>query len=340
MSDDDVDGLFPLYLGALGALSLYWLTIPKPKPPDLTGKKVVITGANSGIGKGLTEVCALAGGHVIMAVRDTRLGTSIKHDLVNKYNNKKLIIDVEELDLQSLDSIDSFVVSQSNVDILINNAAVLQPKQTIYAAKNHLVESTMLTNYVGPFYLTMKLLPNLINSAKLNNSYSHIINVSSKLERNANVTLSNYRSIFNAKNDDYSCWDAYANSKLLNILFTMELQKRLRPDSKVVVAAVTPGLVNTSLDRHMHSMQLTRYLTYPLKQIFLKSPENSALEIINLTGVTPRSDAGRDRDIIPYYSNLKAIKPGNAVFQEEKTNEKLAGEVFRYTMDLLGLKEE
>ena len=339
MSDDDGDSLLPFYFGALGALSLYWLTIPKPKPPDLTGKKIVITGASSGIGKGLTEVCALAGGHVIMAVRDTKLGTRIKHDLVNKYN-KKLIIDVEELDLQSLDSIDNFVVSQSNVDILINNAAVLQPNYTLHTTKNHLIESTMLTNYIGPFYLTMKLLPNLINSAELNNSYSHVINVSSKLEKNATITLSNYRSIFNEKNDfiPYSCWDAYANSKLFNILFTIELQKRLLPNSKVVVAAVTPGLVNTSLDRHMHSLQLTRYLTYPLKQIFLKSPENSALEIINLTGLTPRGDT--DCDIIPYYSNLKAIKPGNAVFQEGKTNEKLAEEVFNYTMDMLGLNKK
>ncbi len=338
MNDDDGDSLLPFYYGALGALSLYWLTIPKPKPPDLTGKKVVITGASSGIGKGLTEVCALAGGHVIMAVRDTKLGTRIKHDLVSKYNKKKLTIDVEELDLQSLDSIDNFVASQSNVDILINNAAVLQPNYTLHTTKNKLIESTMLTNYIGPFYLTMKLLPNLINSTELNNSYSHIINVSSKLEKNATITLSNYKSILNEKNDNYSCWDAYANSKLFNILFTIELQKRLLPNSKVVVAAVTPGLVNTSLDRHMHSLQLTRYLTYPLKQIFLKSPEISALEIINLTGLTPRSDT--DCDIIPYYSNLKAIKPGNAVFQEEKTNEKLAQEVFNYTMDMLGLNKK
>lgn len=337
MTEDDNDSLYPYYFGAVGALSLYWLTIPREqKVPDLTGKRVIITGASSGIGKGLTEVCATAGGHVIMAVRDVILGEKVKDSIINKYRNKKLSIDVEELDLQSLESIDKFASTQSNVDVLINNAGILQPKHTLHAAKSHLLfESTMLTNYVGPFYLTMRLLPSLINSAKLNNSYSHIINVSSKLEKNANITMSNFKTIFDGKSDNYSCWDAYAETKLLNIMFTIELQKRLL-HNKVVAVAVTPGLVNTSLDRHV-SHPLMRYVTYPFKHIFLKSPETSALAIVNLTALTPPGDV--DSKVIPYYSNMKAMQPANKVFEDNGATERLAEEIFNYTMDRLGLSK-
>ena len=335
MTDDDNDSLYPYYFGAVGALSLYWLTIPREqKLPDLTGKRVIITGASSGIGKGLTEICAIAGGHVIMAVRDTELGRREKDIIINKYRNKKLSIAVEELDLQSLESIDKFASTQSNVDVLINNAGILQPKYSLHATKSHLFESTMLTNYVGPFYLTMRLLPSMINSAKLKNSYSHIINVSSKLEKNANITMSNFKTIFNGKSDSYSCWDAYAESKLLNIMFTIELQKRLL-QNKVIAVAVTPGLVNTSLDRHVHSHPLMRYVTYPFKRIFLKSPETSALAIVNLTALTPPGDV--DSKVIPYYSNMKAIQPANKVFEDNRETERLAQEIFNHTMDRLGL---
>ena len=172
--------------------------------PDLRGRSVVITGANSGIGRAAASALSRAGATVILAVRDIAKGAAAASGMSGS-------VTVRCLDLADLTSIRSFAESlEEPIDILIDNAGVMAvPQQPTTDG----FELQIGTNHLGHFALTNLLLP-LITE--------RIVVVSSELHRRGRIDLDD----LNWERRPYKAWDAYAQSKLANLLFMRELQRR------------------------------------------------------------------------------------------------------------------
>ncbi len=206
--------------------------------PDQTGRTAVITGANTGLGFETAKALAAAGAHVVIAVRDTAKGKQAAAQLPGT-------VTVQELDLTSLASVreaaEALKGGHAKIDLLINNAGVMTtPKGTTKDG----FELQFGTNHLGHFALTGLLL-----DAILDVEGARIVTVSSNGHKMGGAIhfddLQWERS--------YSRMGAYTQSKLANLLFTYELQRRLAPRGKTIALAAHPGTSNTELARNLPS---------------------------------------------------------------------------------------
>ncbi|KIE24996.1 oxidoreductase [Streptomyces sp. MUSC 125] len=198
--------------------------------PDLTGRTVVITGANSGIGFAAARALARAGAHVVFAVRDLARGGAAAAKVGGS-------TEVRRLDLADLDSVREFAAGwQRPLDVLINNAGVMMlPEQRTKQG----FEMQFGTNHLGHFALTNLLLPHVTD---------RVVTVSSGLHRGGDGVIHFADVNLTGR---YSPTRAYAQSKLANLLFTLELQRRLSEVGSAVRAlAVHPGYAATNLQSH------------------------------------------------------------------------------------------
>ena len=183
---------------------------------DMKGKVCVVTGANSGIGKETALALAGMGATVVMVVRSIERGEKAKNEILSQTTNAS--IDLMTCDISLMESIRHFATEfkqkYTQLDVLINNAgAVFNNRQ----ATKEGFERTVAANYIGPFLLTNELLPLLKASAP-----SRIINVSSGLHKSGKIDLNDLQSTKN-----YNGMKVYSNSKLMVIMFTYELARRL-----------------------------------------------------------------------------------------------------------------
>lgn len=233
---------------------------------SLAGKVVVVTGANTGIGRETALTLARKKARVIMACRDMDKCLQARKDIALESRNKHIYC--EECDLASQESIRNFAQlvnhREERLDLLINNAGVMRCKKS-YTKEG--IELQLGTNHMGHFLLTLLLLDKLKASAP-----SRIINVSSTAHRHGRINFSDLNSTQN-----YDEGQAYAQSKLANIMFTRELAVRLE-GSGVTCNAVHPGMVYTDIGRHMSINQswLAKVLLHPLLWLFLKTPRQGA----------------------------------------------------------------
>ncbi|KAH9546199.1 hypothetical protein CY35_12G082000 [Sphagnum magellanicum] len=229
---------------------------------ELHSKTVIITGTTSGIGKETARVFAKKGAHVIMAVRNTKLGEEMKHKFLEETPNA--IVDVMPLDLSSLASIRKFVedfnARNLPLNILINNAGT-------YARKFELSEDGMekifATNHIGPFLLTNLLLDKMEITAKETNKEGHIVIVSSS----AHFWALKEGITFDKLNEK----TRYAQSKLASILYVKELSRHLQEKgSNVMANALHPGAIRTKLVNESMGLFM-RYLLFILLGPFWKT---------------------------------------------------------------------
>ncbi|MEU9979105.1 oxidoreductase [Streptomyces sp. NPDC051014] len=195
--------------------------------PDLTGRTAVVTGANSGIGRTAADALARAGAHVVLAVRDPERGRAAAAGLTGS-------TEVRRLDLADLASVREFTAGWDRpLDLLINNAGVMMlPEQSTADG----FEMQFGTNHLGHFALTNLLLPYLTD---------RVVTLSSGLHRGGDGVI--HFADVNLRGR-YSPNRAYAQSKLANLLFTLELQRRLtEAGSPVRALAAHPGYAATNL---------------------------------------------------------------------------------------------
>jgi len=194
--------------------------------PDLTGRTIVVTGANSGIGLEASRVFAAKGAHVVLAVRDEAKGHRAAATL-------KGSTEVRRLDLADLSSLRSFADRWSgDIDVLVNNAGILVPP---FALTTDGFELQIGTNHLGHFALTNLLLPHITG---------RVVTVASNAHRTGALDFDD----LNWTTRKYSRPRAYADSKLANLLFTLELQRRLSAvGSPVLAMAAHPGWAATNL---------------------------------------------------------------------------------------------
>jgi NAD(P)-dependent dehydrogenase (short-subunit alcohol dehydrogenase family) len=197
--------------------------------PDLHGRTVVVTGANSGIGRGAAKAFAAKGARVVLAVRDTAKGEVAAAGMPGN-------TEVRELDLASLASIRAFAGRWSgDVDVLVNNAGVMVPP---FSRTEDGFELQFGTNHLGHFALTNLLLEHVTG---------RVVTVSSMGHRMGAIDFDD----LNWERKPYRAWRAYGQSKLANLLFTAELQRRLAAaGSPVLATAAHPGYAATNLQFH------------------------------------------------------------------------------------------
>ncbi|KAA0105118.1 oxidoreductase [Mycolicibacterium sp. P1-5] len=193
--------------------------------PSFAGRTVIVTGANSGLGLVTARELARVGGHVVLACRNASKGAEAAATMTGD-------VEVRNLDLQDLTSIRDFASGVASVDVLINNAGIMAVP---YAVTKDGFESQIGTNHLGHFALTNLLLPKVTDRVVTVSSFMHML---------GKISLRD----LNWKARPYSAWLAYGQSKLANLLFTSELQKRLDAlGSPVKSHAAHPGYSATNL---------------------------------------------------------------------------------------------
>ena len=200
--------------------------------PDLSGRTVVVTGASSGLGAVTARELARAGAHVVLAVRDVAKGEGVAASFTGDW-------EVRALDLTSLASVRAFAEGwNGQLDVLINNAGIMAVPQ---GKTEDGFESQFGTNHLGHFALTNLLLPRIGD---------RVVTVSSGAHRIGKMHLDD----LNWEHRRYDRWRVYGQSKLSNLLFTSELQRRLtEAGSAARAVAAHPGYASTHLQSHTGS---------------------------------------------------------------------------------------
>jgi NAD(P)-dependent dehydrogenase (short-subunit alcohol dehydrogenase family) len=193
---------------------------------DLTGKRIIVTGATNGVGLGTARALTRAGAHVIMAVRNTELGAQRAKEIGGSTS-------IAKVDLADLSSVRAFADAlDGDVDILINNAGGLtqQREETVDGFEKQIGQ-----NMLGPFALTNLIFPRV---------RSKIINVGSNAHRTAALRLDD----MHLRTGKWTSMGAYRRSKLAVMLWGLELDRRLRAANSPVVSQLThPGWVASNI---------------------------------------------------------------------------------------------
>jgi NAD(P)-dependent dehydrogenase (short-subunit alcohol dehydrogenase family) len=222
--------------------------------PDQTGRTFVITGANSGIGLAAARELGRHGAHVVLAVRDVDKGR-VAAETIGGH------AELKHLDLADLDSVRAFAAAQGPADVLINNAGVMNVAEQ--RTKDGF-ELQMATNHLGHFALTNLLLPRLAD---------RVVTVASIMHRRGTIDLDD----LNWERTRYRRHQAYNRSKLANLLFSAELQRKLtRAGSSVRAVAAHPGYTTSNLARHAPS-RLEIAVMVAGNRLFAQSSEMGAL---------------------------------------------------------------
>src|ERR687891_1647024 len=197
--------------------------------PDMTGRSVIVTGANSGIGRAAAHALADAGARVVLAVRNLDKGRAAAATMPGHP-------EVRALDLASLASVRDFAAAwDGEIDLLINNAGVMVPPLTRTADG---FELQFGTNHLGHFALTNLLLEHVTG---------RVVTMSSSGYRLGAIDFDDLQW----QRRRYKRWRAYGQSKLANLLFTAELQRKLiGAGSSVKATAAHPGYAATNLQFH------------------------------------------------------------------------------------------
>ncbi|MEV5912557.1 oxidoreductase [Streptomyces chartreusis] len=203
--------------------------------PDQRGRTAVVTGANSGLGLATVEALAGAGAHVVLAVRDTGRGESAAATVNGS-------VEVRRLDLADLSSVRGFAAAwEGGLDLLINNAGVMNIPE---ARTRDGFEMQFGTNHLGHFALTNLLLPHITDRVVTLSSTGH------RAPGNPRIRFDNLDLA-----GEYHPMTAYSQSKLANLLFTLELQRRLTAvGSPVRALAAHPGWAATNLQSNDASL--------------------------------------------------------------------------------------
>ena len=227
--------------------------------PDLAGKTAIITGANSGIGLATAQALAGACAHVVLAVRDVGRGKAAAESIEGG-------VEVRELDLARLDSVRAFAAGWDGpVELLINNAGVGGPGLSRTADG---FEAAFGVNHLGHFALTGMLLEHV---------RGRIVTVGSQAERFGELDFDD----LNWERRPHRPSQAYNDSKLANLLFSAELQRRLRAaGSSVAANAAHPGLVRTAIYQHEGERRTVDRVFSVALRLFGQEPADGALPVL------------------------------------------------------------
>ena len=235
--------------------------------PVLSGRTAIVTGANSGIGWHIAKELAAHGARVVLACRDVTRAKQAAERIRN--GGPPVEVDVELLDLADMASVRAFGQHwRDPVHLLVNNAAVMAPPRR--ASTRDGFELQFGTNHLGHFVLTGLLLPALLAGAP-----SRVVTLSSVAHFGGRDDVVNAND-----NGTYRAQQAYSNSKLANLLFALELQRRATAhQASITSTAAHPGMCATGLyadPEGFGANRLMRTVGQPLARMFLQSASAGA----------------------------------------------------------------
>lgn len=280
----------------------------------MNDKICLISGANSGIGKVAASELAKQGAHIIMLCRNEEKAERAKEDILKVCGHDR--VDIVLADLSSLQQVseaaDQINANYPRLDLLNNNAGILMGDKRVLTEDGY--EMTFQVNHLSHFLLTYKLMDKIFAS-----KHGNIINVSSEAHRFATLDFNNLQM-----EKGYYGIKAYANSKLLNLLFTHELAKRLI-GTHVVTNALHPGGIATGLYEGVPGIfGFIAKLTKPL----LPKEDKGARTTIYLA----TSDEGY-RVSGKYFKSKKEASPTKVA-----TNDYNAKRLWEISEEMLGIK--
>jgi NAD(P)-dependent dehydrogenase (short-subunit alcohol dehydrogenase family) len=220
-----------------------------PKIPDQTGRRIVVTGANSGTGKETATRLAAAGASVVLAVRTPSKGEEAAAGIRSAHPGAD--VEVRELDLADLASVRRFasgvLADDRPLDVLVNNAGVMAPPERFETVDGF--ELQFGTNFLGPFALTNLLLPALLRSPD-----ARVATMSSLAAVPGRIRFDDLQW-----EHGYNGWRAYAQSKLADLLLALHLHRlTVELDWSVTSTAAHPGYTRTNLQSAGRSLGRSR----------------------------------------------------------------------------------
>jgi len=230
--------------------------------PDQTGRTFLVTGANTGIGFETARVLAEQGGRVLLGCRSQERATDAITRIESDVPDADLrFIPLDQGDLASVTAAADLVAEEDRLDVLVNNAGIMMPPRELTADG---FESQFGVNHLGTFALTCRLLDKLAAT-----DGSRVVVTSSIAHRAGTIHFDDIEA-----SEKYSAQDRYQQSKLANLLFMYELDRRLRAaGSTTITVGCHPGIANTELSRY-----LPRLITFaaPLFGVFFNSAAEGA----------------------------------------------------------------
>ncbi|MFD2444767.1 oxidoreductase [Bacillus sp. CGMCC 1.16607] len=293
---------------------------------ELKGKNIIITGANSGLGLESAKSLSKQGATVILAVRNLQKGNEALQAI--KETNQNASLEVMKLDLSDLKSVrdfaDAYINKYNSLDILINNAGVMFPP---YQKTVDGFELQFGSNHLGHFALTGLLLPVIKNT-----SGSRVVTLSSIAHRGASIYFNNLDG-----SKRYKAIKFYGQSKLANLLFSKELDQRLKQNGiHTLSIACHPGISATNLVKIGN--QTPRYLTSLMKILFQPAEKGALPSIFAATEDSLKGGeyiGPNGLGNIKGYPAIEQVKKG--VYDEQlmkklwETSEKLTGVTFDFS---------
>jgi NAD(P)-dependent dehydrogenase (short-subunit alcohol dehydrogenase family) len=302
--------------------------------PLLTGKRVVITGANSGIGYHTALKLARKGAQVVLACRDRRRGEEAIARL--HADSPGTHTELATLDLASLSSVRDFakkeLAQQRTLHLLINNAGVMAPPRRLQTADGF--ELQFGTNVLGHFALTALLMPALEQAGAESPDRPRIVTIASIAHKRGRVNFDDLQST-----KIYSPMKAYQQSKLANLILAFELDRRLRAaNSRVMSVAAHPGVASTNLfqagDYSVFEKKVRNLVGHAIG-IFLNTDSEGALPTLYAATARGAEDGG-------YYGphgfqEMKGDEVGEAIVAPQAQDATAASRLWQICEELTGV---
>ena len=298
--------------------------------PNQDGKFILITGANSGLGFESAGVLAAKKAHVIMACRSLERAQAARHEIVQAHPSS--VVDVLPLDLTSLDSVRrcamEFNLRYPRLDVLLNNAGVMA---TPRLRSEDGFELQFGANHLGHFALSGLLLERLLAAPS-----SRVVTVYSVADIYAWIDFNSFGG-----QGFYNRWIAYGQAKLANLVFAMELNRRLAArEAGAISLAAHPGLTRTNLQVAGLSMQpkdrLQARLMRTIRDVFFQDVTLGALPQL-LAATAPEARGGEvygPQGFLQMAGPPKKITPFNRGWRDEKLGKRL----WKASQELTGVK--
>ncbi|MEP2989004.1 MAG: oxidoreductase [Parasphingorhabdus sp.] len=291
--------------------------------PDQSGRTIMVTGANAGLGFETAKILAGKGARILLACRSKdRANSAIDSIKIDHPDADLKFIELDQADLASIQKAAQAVRKEKRLDVLVNNAGIMGPP---YELTKDGFESQFGVNHLGTFALTGLLLPKLQETNK-----SRVVITSSLAHKGGKIHFHD----INAERR-YSSWERYAQSKLANIVHATELDRRLRVSgSETIVTCCHPGIASTELARHLPA---AAQVFMPLVGIFLNTAAQGAWA--TLAAATGKGAVGGE-----YYGPKGFGEWSGKVSEASRTrrskDEALGAKLWDLSVELTGVEPE
>ncbi len=285
--------------------------------PGQTGRMALVTGANTGIGYHIAEMLADRGARVLMGCRDLTKAEAARKDMLKAVPDAQ--IELVELDLADMASVRKAAEGIDTLDLLVNNAGIMWVPHEISTGG---AEKHFAVNHLGHFALTSLLLPALAKGKD-----PRVVTQSSIAHRPASIQFDNLSG-----EHDYARQKFYGQSKLANLMFALELDRRLRAKgSPIASIACHPGVAKTELTRQVGWAKLIM----PIAATLLNTAKQGALPALQ-AATDPDAQGG---DYYGPYGFMEATgaTSGRAVATATARDPLLAPRLWEVSKDMTGI---